>query len=78
MSFQTFALISAGLVLIQGLVAIVLSHGLNGKYFRQTPHMAEAIRNLRRDKPKTATVIGSLYALSLFEVALVFVAKNWS
>jgi hypothetical protein len=77
MSFKTFGLILAGLVLVQGLLAIVLSHGVNGKYFRDTPHIGEAISNLRREKPKAAIVIGSLYALSLFELALVFVVKHW-
>jgi hypothetical protein len=68
MSHQEIGLVGIGLILIQGLIAIVLSHGINGHYFKNSKNQAEAFRKLRADKPLTAKIIGLCYLLCVFEL----------
>ena len=70
MSHKDVGLLLISLVLIQGAIALILSYGLNGRYFKDTPSMAEAIRKLRADKPRTATVIGICYSLCFVELLI--------
>lgn len=70
MEYKTVGLLLVFLVIVQGSTALFLSYGLNGKYFKETPYLGEAIRNLRRDKPRTAMVIGILYFLCVAELLL--------
>jgi len=70
MSHKDVGLLLIALVLIQGCIAIFLSHGLNGKYFKDMPNVAEAFRKLRADKPRTAKTIGICYMLCLVELLI--------
>lgn len=70
MDHKEVGLLLSGLIVVQGAIAIFLSYGLNGKYFKETPHLAEALLNLRKNKPRTAMVIGILYSLCLVDVLI--------
>jgi hypothetical protein len=76
MGSKSFGLILIGMILVQGLIAIILGHGLNGEYFRTSSSQAEALRKLRADKPKTATAIGICWMLCLADLLLAIVVKK--
>ena len=75
MTFESFVLLMVSLICLTGLVSIVLSHGVNGQYFRSSKSQAEAIAKLRVDKPQTALIIGGCYLLILLEFLAVVAAK---
>jgi hypothetical protein len=70
MSHREIGILLISLVLIQGLVAIVLSHGINGHYFKNSENATEAFRKLRADKPLTAKIIGCCYMLCVIELVV--------
>ena len=78
MTFKTFVLLMIGLVILQGLIALVLSYGFNGEYFKSSKSGAEGLAKLRTDKPRVAKVIGTCYSLMLVEFLLVVIVKFWS
>jgi len=77
MSFKSFVLLMVVLMIFQGVIALVLSYGFNGQYFKSSKNNGEAIAKLRADKPRTATVISICYALILVEFILIVILKFW-
>ena len=77
MSFKSFVLLMVALMVFEGVFSIVLSHGINGHYFKSSRTNAEAIAKLRADKPHTATVIGVCYVSILVEFFLIVLVKFW-
>jgi hypothetical protein len=73
MSYKEIGLLVAGLILIQGMIAIFLSYGINGSYFKNAQSYAEGLRKLRAEKPLTAKIIGVCYLMCLIELAVAFV-----
>jgi hypothetical protein len=78
MHFKSFVSFMVALMVAEGLIALVLSHGMNGQYFKSSKNNGEAIAKLRTDKPRTATVIGICYVSILVEFCLVVIVKFWS
>jgi hypothetical protein len=70
MSHKEIGLLLIGLVLVEGMIAIILGHGLNGRYFRESKSQGEAYRKLRADKPVTATVIGVCWLAIVIELVI--------
>ena len=77
MSFKSFALLIIALIVLEGVIAVVLSHGINGHYFKSAQSNIEALSKLRADKPRTATAIGVCYVLILAEFFLIVLIKFW-
>lgn len=75
MSHQAIGLLLIILVIIEGIIAIALSHGFNGHYFKDTETRGEPMRRLRADKPITANVIGTCYALILAELIIAILIR---
>ena len=55
-----------GLVVLQGLVALVPSYGINGEYFKNAKSQYEGLRNLNKDKPKTAKNLIGIFPSNTF------------
>ena len=75
MDFKTFTLVIVSLILIEGFVAIILSHGINGHYYKTSKNLGEAMKKLRAEKPRTAKVIAACYLLMLLEFILLAAIK---
>ena len=65
---KTVGLVLIGLVFLQLVIALTLSHGLDSKIFAEERDLGAAMRRLRTENPKASFVVRACYSLMIVEL----------
>ena len=72
---KSISIVMIILILVELVVALIASYGVNGHIFREEQDIGSAIRRLSSEKPATALVVKTCYVLILLEFLVVVVVK---